>query len=270
MPRVAVEPGVRLHVEDSGGPGRTIVFLHGWPLDSRQWEYQFAGLQPLGYRCVAIDSRGFGRSDHPWGHYDQEVFADDLRRVVDILDLDDFAVVGLSLGAGTALRYVESGPGRSVTHLVVCGGPTALDADAISELVSLGGTDRPTLLRHVVDLFAVPDPTRQWLYDIAASAMPYATRRVLELLRDGAAGVAGASVRVPTLLLHGAADQIADHGAIERLHSAIPGSRLVTIATAGHGAFVTHQGRFNDELVRFVGPAMCSSPRGRGVRSPHP
>jgi pimeloyl-ACP methyl ester carboxylesterase len=122
----------------------------------------------------------------------------------------------------------------------------------------------------VVDLFAVPDPTRQWLNDIAASAMPYATRRVLELLRDGAAGVAGASVRVPTLLLHGAADQIADHGAIERLHSAIPGSRLVTIATAGHGAFVTHQGRFNDELVRFVGPAMCSSPRGRGVRSPHP
>jgi non-heme chloroperoxidase len=267
MPRVAVEPGVRVHVEDSGGPGRTIVFLHGWPLDSRQWEYQFAGLQPLGYRCVAVDTRGFGRSDHPWGHYDHGVFVDDLRRVVDALDLDDFAVVGLSLGAGTALRYVEGGAGRSVTHLVVCASPSALDADTIAALIALGTTDRPTLLRSVVELFAVADPTREWLYDIAASAMPYATRRVLELLRDGAPVVDGAGVSVPTLLLHGAADRIADHVAIERLHAAIPDSRLVTIETAGHGAFVTHQRRFNDELVRFVGPAMRPGPPGPAVRS---
>ncbi|HET7530870.1 MAG TPA: alpha/beta fold hydrolase, partial [Mycobacteriales bacterium] len=149
MPHVAVEPGVRVYVDDSGGVGRPVVFLHGWPLDSRQWEYQVAALQPLGLRCVAIDGRGFGRSDRAWGHYSYDVFADDLKRVLDELELEDVALVGFSLGAGIAMRYMSRHDGTRVTQVVLCGAPRGWDRAAIAELAEV---DRPARLRTVAAL----------------------------------------------------------------------------------------------------------------------
>lgn len=102
---VRVESGVKLYVEDLNlGGSKTIVFLHGWPLHHQQFEYQFDVLAAMGYRCIGIDWRGFGKSDKPIGGYNYNRLADDIRAVVDALQLDNFTLVGHSTGGAIAIR----------------------------------------------------------------------------------------------------------------------------------------------------------------------
>jgi non-heme chloroperoxidase len=258
MPFVPVEPGVRVHVDDTGGVGRPVVFLHGWPLDSRQWEWQIAALQPLGLRCVTVDTRGFGRSDRAWGHYSFDVLADDLRQVLMRLELEDVALVGISLGAGTALRYMARHEGAGVNRVVLCAPPGGWDEELIE---SLAGMDRLALLRRVVELMFPADGdgyrevAERWFYDMGFAAMPYATSRCLELLRTADHRNDAAAVRAPALVIHGPDDPFLPHDSARALHEALPDARLTTLARGGHGAFFEERDLFNDELVRFVTPA---------------
>jgi non-heme chloroperoxidase len=261
MPRIPVEPGVSLYVEDTGGEGRPVVFLHGWPLDLRQWEYQVAALQPEGFRCVAVDARGFGDSDRAWGHYSYDVFADDLKVVFGALELRGAALVGLSLGAGTALRYMSRHAGAGVTQVVLCGAPGRWDKSAIDGLTVL---DRPSLVRRV-GVLLFPDAedggglTRQWFYEMAFAAMPYATSRCLEILRDTDVNEDVDALTASTLILHGRDDGLSPERVAAALHEAVPDSRLVLLEQAGHGAFFTQRHRFNAELARFLSPSRVTS-----------
>ncbi|MFH0343795.1 MAG: alpha/beta fold hydrolase [Chromatiales bacterium] len=90
---VEVKPGVRIYVEDTG-VGKPVVFVHGWPFDHRQFEYQFNELPKHGYRCIALDLRGFGKSDKPYARYDYDAFADDVSAVLEALELEDVTLVG--------------------------------------------------------------------------------------------------------------------------------------------------------------------------------
>ncbi|RYF65863.1 MAG: alpha/beta hydrolase, partial [Cytophagaceae bacterium] len=83
----------------------TIVFIHGWPLSHEMWENQVAYFADRGYRCVAYDRRGFGKSSKPWGGYDYDTFADDLKDVIDELNLNNVVLVGFSMGGGEVARY---------------------------------------------------------------------------------------------------------------------------------------------------------------------
>ena len=104
---VRVESGVKLYVEDINPEGsKTIVFLHGWPLNHKQFEYQFDVLPAMGYRCIGIDWRGFGKSDKPISGYNYNRLADDIRAVVDALQLDNFTLIGHSTGGAIAIRYI--------------------------------------------------------------------------------------------------------------------------------------------------------------------
>ena len=104
---VQVEPGVKIFVEDLNPEGeKTILFIHGWPGDHRLFEYQFDQLPKLGYRCVGVDTRGFGNSDKPWKGYDYDRLADDIRCVVEALDLQNFTLGGHSTGGAIAIRYM--------------------------------------------------------------------------------------------------------------------------------------------------------------------
>ncbi|HBM59354.1 MAG TPA: alpha/beta hydrolase, partial [Citreicella sp.] len=93
-------PKVRLHVEDSGGPGRPVVLIHGWPLSGAAWAPQVAALQDAGYRVISYDRRGFGRSDKPQSGYDYDTLAADLAGLLEDLDLRDVTLVGFSMGGG--------------------------------------------------------------------------------------------------------------------------------------------------------------------------
>ncbi|CAM4408200.1 hypothetical protein PAAL109150_25470 [Paenibacillus alkaliterrae] len=92
---VEVEPGVNIYVEDvNPSSAKTILFIHGWPANHKLFEYQFDVLPALGYRCIGIDLRGFGKSDKPWLGYSYDRLADDVRAVVDALKLQSFTLVG--------------------------------------------------------------------------------------------------------------------------------------------------------------------------------
>jgi non-heme chloroperoxidase len=97
---------VHLHINDSGGGGRPVVLIHGWPLSAQTWAPQVSVLEAAGYRVVAYDRRGFGRSDKPESAYNYEVLADDLQRVMDLSGLQDVTLVGFSMGGGEVARYI--------------------------------------------------------------------------------------------------------------------------------------------------------------------
>ena len=99
---------VRLHVEDSGGNGRPVVLIHGWPLSAESWQAQVEPLRAAGYRVIAYDRRGFGRSDKPADGFDYDTLTADLAGILEDLDLRDATLVGFSMGGGEVARYITS------------------------------------------------------------------------------------------------------------------------------------------------------------------
>lgn len=108
----------KVHVEDTGGSGRPVVLIHGWPLSGESWCEQVPALTAAGLRVIIYDRRGFGRSDKPRGGYDYDALADDLDGVLSELDLRDVSLVGFSMGGGEVARYV-SRHGTDRLHSVV-------------------------------------------------------------------------------------------------------------------------------------------------------
>ena len=106
---------VHLHIDDSGRSGRPVVLIHGWPLSAQSWESQVSVLKAAGYRVVAYDRRGFGRSDKPESGYSYDALAGDLQRVMDECGLLDATLVGYSMGGG--LRSHQGSGGRTVHQL---------------------------------------------------------------------------------------------------------------------------------------------------------
>lgn len=98
----------RLHVDDTGGSGRPVVLIHGWPLSGQTWSPKVPALQGAGYRVITYDRRGFGRSDKPINGCEYDDLAEDLHTLINALELDDVALVGFSVGGGEVARYISS------------------------------------------------------------------------------------------------------------------------------------------------------------------
>src|ERR1700724_2776263 len=117
---------IELHYEDHGS-GKPVVLIHGWPLSGASWEKQTAALLAAGYRVIAYDRRGFGRSSQPSTGYDYDTFAADLQKLVTKLDLRDFALVGFSMGGGEVARYLGNYGSKGVSKAVfISSGPPSL------------------------------------------------------------------------------------------------------------------------------------------------
>ena len=114
MPFVNVDEGVSIYIEDIGSESgakdvlKPVLFIHGWPLSHEMFEYQYMALHKNGYRGIGIDLRGFGRSDKPWTGYNYDVFADDIKQVISMLNLQGVTLVGFSMGGAIVMHYVES------------------------------------------------------------------------------------------------------------------------------------------------------------------
>ena len=113
--------GISLHFEDTGGDGRPVVLIHGWPLSGASWSEQVPALTEAGHRVMTYDRRGFGESDKPADGYDYDTFAADLAGLVESLDLNDVTLVGFSMGGGEVARYVGR-YGEDRLHSVVFAG----------------------------------------------------------------------------------------------------------------------------------------------------
>ena len=121
---------INLSVEDSGGDGRPVVLIHGWPLSGASWAAQVPALTKAGYRVIAYDRRGFGKSDKPADGFDYDTLSDDLAGIMDELDLEDATLVGFSMGGGEVARYISRHGEDRLRSVVFCSSrPAPYDED---------------------------------------------------------------------------------------------------------------------------------------------
>ncbi len=262
---------VKLYYKDWGA-GQPVVFSHGWPLSADAWDAQMLFLGQRGYRVIAHDRRGHGRSDQTWAGNDMDTYADDLAALFEALDLRDAVLIGHSTGGGEVTRYIgRHGTGRVARAVLISAiPPLMLKTDANPD-----GTP--------IEVFdAIRTGTRdnraQYFRDLSLPFYGYNRpgARVSEGVRESfwlqgmMAGITGAydcikvfsetdltedlkRIDVPTLIIHGDDDQIVPIGAAARRSATIaPQATLKVYEGAPHGLPTTLQDRLNADLLAFV------------------
>lgn len=255
---VNVESGVNLYVEDiNSGGSKTIVFIHGWPLNYKQFEYQFDFLPAMGYRCIGIDWRGFGKSDKPISGYNYDRLADDIRFVVDALQLHDFTLAGHSTGGAIAIRYVSRHNGYSVSKLVLidAAAPIGFTTETANKFLNETLNDRPKMMREVTDNFFfqyITGPFSDWFFQLGLQAAGWSTAAVIVMLRDENLYTDLQNISVPTLIVHGIHDKVIPFAQALELNQKIRNSQLVPFQYSGHGPFWEERNKFNELLRHFI------------------
>jgi len=271
---ITTADGVQLYYKDWGPKnGPVVTFSHGWPLNSDSWESQMMFLADHGYRVVAHDRRGHGRSSQPWDGNDMDHYADDLATVINTLDLHDVTLVGFSTGGGEVARYIgRHGTGRVRKAVLISAVPPLM----------LKTADNPGGVPIAVfdDLRKGQLENRAQLYRDIASGPFYGFNRpgakVSQPLVDAwwAQGMqAGAKntydsiaafsatdfrgdlkkFNVPTLVIHGDDDQIVPIDVAGRMSAKLmPGAKLLVYPGAPHGLTETHKDRVNADLLAFL------------------
>ncbi|AJE46432.1 alpha/beta fold hydrolase [Celeribacter indicus] len=263
--------GVKLHVEQKG-TGRPVVLIHGWPLSAAAWAPQVDALAEAGFRVVAYDRRGFGRSGKPFDGYDYDTLADDLAGLMEAMELEDVTLVGFSMGGGEVARYVGS-EGNARLHSIVFASavpPYLMRTEdnpngPLSEEEAQGmerdlREDRDAFFADFARKFytagedlAVPEAELETAVELSRQSDRKAALDCMEAFGTTDFRADLQNVRVPTLVLHGDADGIVPlEGSGARTHRAIAGSRLHVIEGAPHGCNVSHAEEFNAVLTDFL------------------
>lgn len=255
---VTVEPGVSVYVEDINPTGKkTILFIHGWPLSHKQFEYQYNILPAMGYRCIGMDWRGFGNSDKPFTGYSFDRLADDVRAVVDALQLKDFALAGHSTGGAICIRYIAKHQGYGVSKLILIDAVSShtLPADVANNFISETLNDRPKMLSHLPAQFFfqyISPPLSDWFFQLGLQAAGWSTAAIMETLRDESVYNDLDKIMVPTLIIHGIHDQVVPFANAEETNKLIKNSKLVPFQYSGHASFYDERDKFNKLLMEFV------------------
>jgi pimeloyl-ACP methyl ester carboxylesterase len=270
------EPGradtVRLHIEDSGGSGRPVLLIHGWPLSAAAWQPQVSVLQAAGYRVVAYDRRGFGRSDKPASGYSYDTLADDLQRVMDQCGLQDVSLVGFSMGGGEVARYIaRHGQSRLRSVVFAAAVPPFLMTTADNPegpLTPAKAQQMKTALEQdrnaFFDQFTTDFFSAHGVLQVTESQRSEAVALCHQSAQPAALACMASfattdfrddlkKVTVPTLVIHGDADAIVPfEGSGQRTQRAVAHSQLVLVKGAPHGFNLSHAQAFNDALLSFL------------------
>jgi len=264
---VEVEKNVKLHVTDLG-EGSTVVLIHGWPLSDAMYEYQYQYLVQKGYRVVGISLRGFGKSDKPYGKYDYDVYADDIKVVLDKLNIKDATLGGFSMGGAIAIHYVAKYNAAHVSKLALFGAaapvwtkrndyPYGFAKEDVNGLIQLSITNRPQLLENFGKIFgatetALPSGLGNWLGAINLEASAYATTQSLIALRETDLRSELSKIKIPTAIFHGVKDKICEFALAEQMQKGIKNSYIVQFENSGHGLFIEEPEKCNTELLKFL------------------
>ncbi|PMX00790.1 alpha/beta hydrolase [Pseudomonas sp. FW215-R2] len=270
MSTFTTQDGTEIYFKDWGS-GKPVLFSHGWPLDADMWEYQMEYLSSRGYRTIAFDRRGFGRSEQPWTGYDYDTFADDIAQLIEHLDLRDVTLVGFSMGGGDVSRYIARHGSERVAGLVLLGAVTPLFGKKpdFAEGVDTSVFDgiKAGLLKDRAQFIAdfnapfygtnqgqkVSDGVLTQTLNIALLASLKGTVDCVTAFSETDFRPDMAKIDVPTLVIHGDGDQIVPFETTgKRAAAQIKGAELKVYAGAPHGFAVTHAQQLNEDLLAFL------------------
>ncbi len=254
------------------GAGKPVVLIHGWPLNADMWEYQSVFLAQNGYRVISYDRRGFGRSSQPWSGYDYDTLADDLKALLDALDIQDATLVGFSMGGGEVARYMGRHSGARVSKAVLLSAvtpylvkaadnPDGVDRGIFDQMIGGLEKDRPNFLATFGKQFfgagllnfTVTTEILQWASTMALMASPKATLDCVRAFSETDFRADLAKFHVPTLIIHGDGDTTVPPSASARLTAKlVPGAAVKEYEGAPHAVFFTEMDRLNKDLLAFM------------------
>ena len=272
MSTIITQDGTHLYYKDWGA-GQPVVFSHGWPLSADSWESQMLFLAANGYRCIAHDRRGHGRSSQPWNGNDMDTYADDLAELIDFLDLEDAVLIGFSAGGGEVARYI----GRHGTQIVAkaalisavpplmlktVANPGGLPMEKFDEIRQGALADRSQLYKDIASgpFFGANRPgskvTQGMMDSFWLQGMQAGHKNTFDCIKAFSETDFTEDLKkfdVPTLIIHGDDDQIVPIGA-----AGLNSVKLIKDATlkiypgAPHGLADTHKDQLNADLLAFL------------------
>ena len=254
------------------GTGEPVVFCHGWPLNADAWESQMLFLASEGYRCIAHDRRGHGRSSQPWDGNDMNTYADDLAQLLELLDLKGVTLIGHSTGGGEVARYIGRYGTSRVSKIVLVGSvtpvmiktkanPDGMPMKAFDDIRAGVLSDRSQFYKDLSAQFfganRKGNEVSQGMRDAFwFQAMVGGLRNEYECIKAFSETDFTEDLKkfdVPTLIIHGDDDQIVPIDTTSKIAVKLIENAILKIYKGGaHGLADTHKDELNADLLKFI------------------
>jgi non-heme chloroperoxidase len=272
MPYITAADGTNIFYKDVG-TGDPIILIHGWPLNSDMWEYQTTFLAESGYRVIAYDRRGFGRSDQTFTGHDFNTLSDDLASLINTLELTNVTLVGFSMGGGEVIRYLtRHGAARVRKGVLVSAvppfllktsnNPEGVDPTVFDTMQKNILKDRYDFLTTFGPMFfgrsaihhTVSESVLNWNFAMAIKGSLKATLEGVTTFSSTDMREEMKSISVPMLVIHGTGDSTVPAKASgARSAKLLPNATYIEYDGEPHGLFITAKDRINNDLLNFAG-----------------
>ncbi|MFP1951030.1 alpha/beta fold hydrolase [Lonsdalea quercina] len=270
MSTFRTKDGTQLYYKD-WGKGKPLLFSHGWPLDADMWDSQLHFFAEHGFRAIAFDRRGFGRSDQPWNGYHYDTLADDIHELIEHLQLDEITLIGFSMGGGDVARYIQRHGSHRVKAVALLSAvtpklmksadyPNGVEQQVIDGIREGIMQDRAQFISDFATPFYGLNKGMQVSEGVLTQTLNIALMASLKSTLDCVTAFSETdfrpdmhSINVPALVIHGDADQVVPFESTGKVAAAmIKNAQLKVYEGAPHAITQTHRDRLNQDLLEFI------------------